>query len=230
MWFTKFRVFDEESVLSKIIRKNKVKVFYYPVNNYVKKGRYYFITICLIKGKDENKKSYFKDLKLLEKTVHGRRLEFLEKNEDFFIMVTSHSANQELKLYVSFAYNPALIHLKPVIWHEDGWEEFEVASVEREDLEKLIDAGENKYKLKLLEFKDKKIKNFGFLTMLPEITKKQQDALEFAFKSGYYEYPRKTSLDKLAKNKRLAFSTFQAHVRKAENKILKFAIDALKKE
>jgi predicted DNA binding protein len=230
MWFTKFRVFDEESVLSKIVRKNKVKIFYYPVNHYIKKGRYYFITICLIKGKEENKKGYFNDLRKLEKAIHGRRLEFLEKNEEFFIMVTSYSASQELKLYVSVAYNPALIHLKPVIWHEDGWEEFEVASVDRNDLKKLIDIGERKYKFKLLEFKDKKIKNFGFLTMFPELTDKQQSALEFALKSGYYEYPRKTSLDILAKNKGLAFSTFQAHVRKSENKILKFSIDALKKE
>ncbi|OGJ21942.1 hypothetical protein A3K73_04835 [Candidatus Pacearchaeota archaeon RBG_13_36_9] len=230
MWFTKFRVFDEESVLSKIIRKNKVKVFYYPVNHYVKKGRYSFITICLIKGKEENKKSYFNDLRKLEKAIHGRRLEFLEKNEDFFIMVTSHSASQELRLYVSVAYNPALIHLKPVIWHEDGWEEFEVASTDRTDLKKLIDIGERKYNLNLLEFKDKKIKNFGFLTMFPELTDKQKNALETALNKGYYEYPRKISLDKLAKDVGLAFSTFQAHVRKAENKILKFAIDALKKE
>ncbi|MGV8152418.1 MAG: helix-turn-helix domain-containing protein [Candidatus Nanoarchaeia archaeon] len=230
MWFTKFKVFDENSILSKIVRKNKVKIFYYPVNNYIKNNRHYFITICLIKGNQENKENYFRDLRYLKKAKLGRRLEFLEKNEDFFIMITSHSASQELKLYVSVAYNPALIHLKPVIWHENGWEEFEVASVNREDLKKLLDIGEKKYKLNLLEFKDKKIKNFGFLTMFPQLTDKQKDALEFSLKNGYYEYPRKTSLDKLAKNSSLAFSTFQAHVRKAENKILKFAIEAIKKE
>lgn len=229
MWFTKFKVFDEKSILSIILRKNKVKMYYYPVNNYIKKNRVYFITICLIKGKEENKNNYFKDLKNLKKTNQGRRLEFLEKEGDFFIMVTSLSLNQELKLYVSVAYNPALIHLKPVIWYEDGWEEFEVASIERKNLEKLIDAGETKYKLKLLDFKNKKIKNFGFLTMFPELTDKQKNALESALKSGYYEYPRKISLDKLSKNIGLAFSTFQAHVRKAENKILKFAIEAIRK-
>ncbi len=229
MWTTKFRVFDEKNILSIILRKNKVKIYYYPVNHYIRNNRFYFITICLIKGKEENKNNYFKDLKKLKKESRRRKLEFLEKEGDFFIMVTSLSINQESKLYVSVAYNPSLIHLKPVIWYEDGWEEFEVASVERKDLEKLISAGETKYKLKLLEFKNKKIKNFGFLTMFPEVTEKQKNVLEFALKNGYYEYPRKTSLDKLAKNRGLAFSTFQAHVRKAENKILKFVIEAIKK-
>ncbi|MFA5174480.1 MAG: helix-turn-helix domain-containing protein [Candidatus Pacearchaeota archaeon] len=229
MWFTKFKVFDEKNSLSIIVRKNKVQIYYYPVNHYIKNKRIHFITVCLIKGKEENKINYFKDLKKLKKARQGRKLDFLEKQEDFFIMVTSLSINQELRLFVDVAYNPALIHLKPVIWNEDGWEEFEVASIERENLKKLIDAGESKYKLKLLEFKDKKIKNFGFLTMFPELTDKQQNALEFSLKNGYYEYPRKTSLEKLAKSNRLAFSTFQAHVRKAENKILRFSIEAIKK-
>lgn len=229
MWFTKFKVFDEKNSLSIILRKNKVKLYYYPVNHYVKSNRFYFIAMCLIKGKEEDKKNYFKELGKLKCATQGRKLEFLEKEGDFFIMITSHSASQELKLYVNVAYNPSLIHIKPVIWHEDGWEEFEVACVERKDLEKLIDAGEKKYEFKLLEFKNKKIKNFGFLTMFPELTDKQKNALEFALKSGYYEYPRKTSLDKLAKSSKLAFSTFQKHVRKAENKILKFVLDAIKR-
>jgi hypothetical protein len=63
MWFTKFKVFDEESVLSKIIRKNKVKIFYYPVNNYIKNNRFYFMATCLIKGNPQNKENYFKELK-----------------------------------------------------------------------------------------------------------------------------------------------------------------------
>jgi len=229
MWITKFKVFDEKNSLSIILRKNKVKVYYYPVNHYIKINRVYFVTICLIKGEEVNKRRYFRDLNGIKDAKQGRRLEFLEKEGDFFIMITSLSINQELKLFVSVAYNPSLIHLKPVIWEENGWEEFEVASADRKDLERLIDAGQSKYKLEILEFKDRKIKNFGFLTMFPEITEKQKNALEFALNNGYYEYPRKTSLDKLAKKTGLAFSTFQAHVRKAENRILKFAIEAMKR-
>jgi len=96
--------------------------------------------------------------------------------------------------------------------------------MERKDIEKLVKIGETKYKLKLLEFKQNKIKNLGYLTILPELTDKQKKAIELAIRSGYYEYPRKIHLEKLAKLSNLALSTYQAHLRKAERKLLPYIV------
>jgi len=224
MWIAKFKVFDENSILSKILRKNKVKIYYYPINNYIKRNRYYFILIGLIEGNEENIKNYFNRLTVLKNAREGRRLEFLERENNFFTLITSHTINTENKLFVKIAYNPSLIHYKPVIWYENGWEEWEIASMERKDIEELIKIGKTKYKFKLLGLKEGKIKNLGYLTILPELTEKQKKAIELAVKNGYYEYPRKIELKKLANFSNLALSTYQAHLRKAERKLLPYLV------
>lgn len=229
MWILKFKILDSKNPLTQAIMKNNVKVFYYPVNNYVKGNRHYFILTGKVSGLNEDKKRYFKDIKKLRKAKTGRRLDFLEIEKDFFVMITSHTLTRESKLLVNVAYNPELIHFEPIIWHKDGWEEFNVASTDRKNLEKMIAAGESYYKFNLLKLKKGKLKNFGFLTMFPELSLRQEEVLNIALEKGYYEYPRKLSLDKLSKSTKTSFSTNQEHIRKAENKILNFAIRAMKK-
>lgn len=57
-------------------------------------------------------------------------------------------------------------------------------------------------------------------TLFPRLTTKQRDAIELAITHGYYDYPRKIDVQDLAKLAKLAFSTFQAHLRKAEKKLI----------
>ena len=119
MWTAKFRVFDENNILSKILRKHKVKIYYYPINHYVKDNRYYFIAAAIIEGNDKSISNYFRDLRLLKNAKEGRMLELLEIEGNFFTLITSHTIDSENKLFVKIAYNPSLIHYQPVIWHED---------------------------------------------------------------------------------------------------------------
>jgi hypothetical protein len=49
---------------------------------------------------------------------------------------------------------------------------------------------------------------------------KQREAVELAIQHGYYDYPRKVEVQELAKMAKLAFSTYQAHLRKAERKLI----------
>ena len=227
MWLCKFRIYDEENQFGQIVKENKVELYYYPVNYYIKENRYFFIAAGIIRG--ENKDKFFDDLKKFKSAKKGRKIELLEKEGDFFTIITSHDINEEEKKYVNLFYNPAIIHHKPIIVRKDGWEEWEIASLERKAIEDVINIGREVYELELGSFHKRKIKNFGFLTILPELTAKQENALKLALEFGYYNYPRKISLDKLAKIAKLSFSTFQAHVRKAENKILSFLIGSSNK-
>jgi predicted DNA binding protein len=52
------------------------------------------------------------------------------------------------------------------------------------------------------------------------ITDRQLAALQLALERGYYTQPRKTSLRELADRTDVARSTFEEHLRKAENKLL----------
>jgi len=64
------------------------------------------------------------------------------------------------------------------------------------------------------------IQDFFMVNVMPKITEKQRRAIDLAIKKGYYEYPRKTTLKSLAKTMNISYSTFQAHLRKAEQKLL----------
>ena len=69
-------------------------------------------------------------------------------------------------------------------------------------------------------FKEEKISNISFTRVLPELTKNQTKALEIAINYGYYDYPKKIKMEKLAKMMKISYSTYQAHLKKAEGKIL----------
>jgi len=56
--------------------------------------------------------------------------------------------------------------------------------------------------------------------LFENLTDRQLAALRFALEEGYYEQPRGTSLRALAERTAVARSTFEEHLRKAENKLL----------
>jgi predicted DNA binding protein len=58
--------------------------------------------------------------------------------------------------------------------------------------------------------------------IMPTLTNKQLEAFKVASDQGYYEFPRKTNLHKLAGLTNIARPTFEEHLRKAEIKFLRF--------
>jgi predicted DNA-binding protein YlxM (UPF0122 family) len=56
-----------------------------------------------------------------------------------------------------------------------------------------------------------------------ELTNRQLTALQIALENGYYEQPRKRSISELAEGSTVARATFEEHLRKAENKLIKNA-------
>jgi len=57
-------------------------------------------------------------------------------------------------------------------------------------------------------------------TIENELTDKQQTAINAAFASGYYDWPRETTAEELADSLGITSSTLHQHLRKAEQKIL----------
>ena len=70
------------------------------------------------------------------------------------------------------------------------------------------------------EVKVQKIGKYKGPETLFKITDKQKAALETAVAHGYYHYPRKTTVEELAKISGISRSTFQEHLRKAEAKLI----------
>jgi len=62
--------------------------------------------------------------------------------------------------------------------------------------------------------------NFSPDSTLSKLTEKQREALIAAYKLGYYDLPRRTNSEKLAKKLNIGSSTLGEHLRKAERRLL----------
>ncbi|MFH0870038.1 MAG: helix-turn-helix domain-containing protein [archaeon] len=196
-------------------------MFFYSQNCYEEGNKIFYSGSGLVIGSEKNRKEFFSDLKTDE------RVENLEINNDFFICVYSEKKTSERAEAVKIAYNPRIIFLKPVIIDEEGFEEWEIASVKREDMEAFVKISrEYGVEHKLYYLKKQKITNLMIYSMLPKLSRQQKAALLLAVENGYYGYPRKITMEKLAKMMKISVSTYQFHLAKAESKLMPFAAKA----
>jgi predicted DNA binding protein len=225
MWVAKLSAIDEKNAIHKTVKKTGITFYYYPLNCYIKGNRYCFIAAGLIQGTEEQKRNFLVEFKKLKKySKKGRVLNHLEMRGDFLMMITSETKTEELKKFVHIYYNPAVIHIKPAIIYPTLEEQQEIACNDRKVLEKMVNIAIKKYKGKLYYLKQEKIADIGILSILPKLTNKQKQALHLAIEKGYYEYPKKIKLEELAKLIGISLSTYQAHIRKAEKKLLPFVM------
>jgi predicted DNA binding protein len=222
MWSLKIKVREKWNIYNSKTKKFKVKIYFYSHNYYEEKSKIFYIGSGLVVGKEENVKLFMNELKKDEKTEH------FESNNDFFTCTYSEQKTSARADIVKVAYNPRIIFLKPAIIDEEGWEEWEVASSERKDIEVFIKAvRKHTGEYKLFSFKQQKITNLMIYSLLPKLSKKQREVLLLAVEEGYYGYPRKTTLNKLAKILKISVSTCQFHLAKAEAKLIPFVANKM---
>lgn len=210
MWTTKLSFDGSEALIGSKTLKHKVNMFAFPLSYFYEKKHIIVNITGIILGKEKNKKDFIKDLKKSERLVN------LEVNEDFFIGTIKEP------IFSKTLYNKNIIHLAPALIDENGKETINISCFEKKQLSKAIETLEKAFSTKVYYIQEKKIKNISIVKQAPELTEKQKQAMSLAIKNGYYEYPRKTSIEKLAKLSGLSFSTFHAHLRKAEQKLLPF--------
>ncbi len=219
MWVLKFKSKEEFNIYNERCIKFNVKIHFYSQKYYVEKNKVHFINSGIISGNEENKKEFFKDLR------KDKKIKNIEINKDFFISTYFEKETEERVSALKTVYNQKIIFLKPAILDETGFEEWEIASFDRTDLEQVLSQAKKlsqskNLQFKLLSFKQQKIKNLIVQSIMPNLSIQQQKALEIAIKNGYYGYPRKITLKKLAQLMGISESTYQFHLAKAEEKIL----------
>ena len=208
MWVLRLKLEAKNQFLGSLALKHKVSMTGYPLSYYKDKDWLYLITAGFIFGDETNKKELLKDIKNKKEVVS------IEINGDFVISVTKQP------LFTEPVYNPRLIRPNPTIIHRDGYHLWELASFYKSLLIKVLDFAENKLGGKIISFKQERLSNISFTKIVPELTKKQKQALEIAINQGYYEYPKNIKMEDLAKKMKISYSTFQAHLKKAEGKII----------
>lgn len=117
------------------------------------------------------------------------------------------------------------LYQSPTIYRQ-GWEHYTVIAFDGEDVRELLKSLRSDREIELLSKTSSSETQIPHSMLAPanqlfeEITDRQLAALQLALESGYYEQPRKTSLRDLAEQTAVARSTYEEHLRKAENKLL----------
>ena len=117
------------------------------------------------------------------------------------------------------------LYQSPTIYRQ-GWEHYTVVAFDEEDIRALLDDLRSDREIELLSKTSISEKQIPHSMLAPanqlfeNITDRQLAALQLALESGYYEQPRQTSLRELAGQTAVARSTYEEHLRKAENKLL----------
>ncbi len=216
MWVAKFRLRDKQDIYTPSCEKYKIEFFACPYTNFIKDNRINLIVGGVISGSEENKKRFLNDIK------RDKRVKSIEMHHDFIIIHAEHALSREAKAEIRIFYNPQYIRVKPVHVASDGWEYWEVACLDRDELNKLVQAAREHYQGRLFSLKKENLKSVASLELAPHLTEKQSESIKIAFKEGYYYYPRNLTLPELAKISKKSYSTFQEHLRKAESKIIDY--------
>lgn len=208
MWVIKLKLDSSKQILGSLATKYQVSMTGYPLSYYKDKGAVYVIIAGIMFGEDKNKKELVRGLK------NSKEVTNIEATKDFMMAVIKEP------LFTEPVYNPKIIWTRPVIINKDGFHLWDLASFDREALSKVLKFAKKYFGAKLIKFKEEKISNISFTRVLPELTKNQKKALEIAINHGYYDYPKKIKMEKLAEMMEISYSTYQAHLKKAEGKIL----------
>ncbi|MBU2441970.1 MAG: helix-turn-helix domain-containing protein [Nanoarchaeota archaeon] len=217
----KFKSKEEFNIYNKRTIKFNIRIHFYSQKYYIEKNNIYFINSGIVFGEEDNKNLFFKDLQ------KDKKIKEIEINNDFFVSVYYEKVTEARVSALKTIYNQKIIFLKPTLFDEKGFEEWEVASFNRTDLEDILKQGKKLQKtiggeFKLLSFKEKKVKDLTMQSIMPNLSTQQKKALELAIQNKYYGYPRKITLKKLAAMMKISESTYQFHLAKAEEKIIPF--------
>jgi predicted DNA binding protein len=118
-----------------------------------------------------------------------------------------------------------LLHVFPEVM-EKGWEFHRIIAFRHEDLEDLLQRmEEGGWVFEIL----RKVPFDGFIAsslmltadaLFSDLTQKQVNAVLTAHRHGYYMRPRKADVQTIAAKKQISRTTFQEHLKKAENKLV----------
>ena len=118
---------------------------------------------------------------------------------------------------------------QPPTVHRHGWEHYTVIAFEESAIQAVYEDLESDREIEVLSKTGLEETQIPHTMLAPvdqlfdNVTERQLDALQLALDSGYYEQPRRTSVSDLAARTSVARSTYEEHLRKAENKLIKNA-------
>ncbi|MBT7102503.1 hypothetical protein HN935_03255 [archaeon] len=209
MWVLKLNVESAKQPFGSLAMKHNISVASYVLSHYKDKGDVYVTGTGFLFGDEKNKRAFIRDAKKQDWIIN------YEQSGDFVIGVLREP------LFTEVFWHPKVIQISPIIIHPGEKKHvWSFASFERKLLEDVLEVAEKYLGAKVIKFRQEKVSNISFTKLLPDLTDLQKKAMGIAIKNGYYDYPKKVKMEKLAEIMGISYSTYQAHLKKAEGKIL----------
>lgn len=204
MWKTKIKL-KHKCLFGDNCEKSKVDCIAISFNAF-KKGKFYYVYhFGTVFG--NNSKKFLNLLK------RDKRTDYIEiEGKTFFIR-----ERRKEKEVPGMFITSEIVYIKPVHINSEGYEIWELAAIKKQTLMNFVKHFHN---AEILEISQTKLKDIYFPRLSPDLTQHQRDAFELAIKQGYYQFPKKTNLNKLAKIANLSKSAFREHLKRAEMKVL----------
>jgi len=204
MWTVKIRL-KHSCVFGDNCEKAKTTCINISFNSFKKGKCHYIYHFGTVFG--DNSQEF---IALLKK---DKRIDHIEVDGRTFFVVEKRPAKTTPGMFVT----PEIIYIKPVYVDTNGYETWELASIKQETLMDFIRHFKD---CEILYIERTKLRDIYFPRLSPNMTSRQRDAIELATKEGYYQFPKKTDLNRLAKKARLSKSAYREHLKRAEMKVL----------
>lgn len=218
MWIAKFKNWHKTCLIRPLCVKYNVTDYVYLLNHWYKGKTVYYTELHILDGKQENIKKFISDFRK-DKTI--KKFE-VEGNQIF----TLNALKKEGVTTYSSVFDTRLIYIKPVVQRTDGYEDWEVASWDKQVLMDIMKIPH--FDMELVYVKEVQGANLFLPQIQPNLSEKQKQSLNIAIQNGYYNFPRKMDLNELSEIAKVSKQTFQENLRKAENKLIPFLVESLK--
>lgn len=206
MWIARFKVWHE-SIIAPFTEGLDVSATVYYLN-FFKKGRtFYNNKVAVFSGPD-----WPEAVKRLKK---GFRYELLEVDENkcFFRV-------PELGAFHTVALSSEVFLYQPIFF-KDGYQYWEVASHDKKAIQAVYTKIKKlKGKAEIISLKKAKHIIFAAEPVVNRLSEKQAEAFTLAHSNGYYDVPRRRSLEEIAVSAGIPYTTLRERLQRAEAAIM----------
>lgn len=211
MWIIRLKI-KHDCTIGNRCRKFNCTCFSLPLSHWKEKNYYFISQRHTIEGRKEAVNQFLKELysdpRIINLEVSKNTLFFVEKRKALEIPAAH--------------YNPRMFFVQPVFVDKKGFEYWELASWKKEILMQFMQKLQKVSGMKIIleKFQKAKLDTIYFPKILPKLSEKQREAFQLAVEEGYYRFPRKIEMQQLAELMKVSTSTYQEHLRRAEQKIM----------
>ncbi|MEK6924185.1 MAG: helix-turn-helix domain-containing protein [Candidatus Micrarchaeota archaeon] len=208
MWVAELKVWHEGSAHLELSKRYDVEVYAHYLNAFTRGKNVFLSRVLYVTGRDARE---FINQLGKEKRI---AIEGVSGNQVFYTIKVQSQYHSLLCGNRVFFLKPNRVRKGFEYWIVGAWRKRDVNELVRK-----INSGKPRATAELMSIKSEEVNLFA-PQALAGLTGRQAYCLAKAFENGYYEYPHRNSVKRLAALAGMPRTTFQEHLQKAETKLL----------